>query len=103
MRTVNTVDGKSQCNVIQSYGLMGSLDVTMIFCNVNKAILCWSWKTLSIKNMYLYFGMGIDSPMQISTCCEQFMDAQICNSKWSIPGHVLDTYRKKMAMEKKWQ
>jgi hypothetical protein len=42
--------------------------------------------------MYLYFGMGIDSPMQISTCGKQFMDAKIYNYKGS---YILGTFEEK--------
>jgi hypothetical protein len=49
-------------------------------------------RRITKKNMYLYFGMGIDSPMQISTCGKQFMDAKIYNSKGS---YILGTFEEK--------
>jgi hypothetical protein len=42
-----------------------------------------------VKGLYLHFGMSVDSPVQVSTCSKQFMDAQVYSSQWDTISHIL--------------
>lgn len=42
----------------------------------------------NINHPYLYFGMGVDGPVQISTCWKQFMDAQVCSYQRDTTSHI---------------